>query len=172
MNASLLLKYWLPVLLWMAVIFSASSDSASFQHSSRIIGPLLHWLAPGLSEEQIHLAVVVVRKAAHVSEYAVLAWLVWRLVRSRSGPDSSAWSWREASRTLLVVVLYAASDEFHQLFVPSREASIRDVLIDTSGALLTLLCLWFVSRWQQSWFKSTKVPDKSASVFIEGIGAD
>ena len=156
----------------MTVIFSASGDSASFQHSSRIIGPLLHWLAPGLSEEQIHLAVVVVRKTAHVSEYAILAWLVWRLIRNRKTPASSTWNRREAGWTLLVAVLYAASDEFHQLFVPSREASVRDVLIDTSGALLTLLCLWFVSRWQQSWFKSTKVPDKSASVFIEGIGAD
>jgi len=46
---------------------------------------------------------------------------------------------------------YAASDEFHQLFVPSREASVLDVLIDTAGAVFALLLIWFIGRWRRRW---------------------
>lgn len=147
----------------MAVIFSASGDSASFQHTSRIIGPLLHWLFPTLSNETTHLAIVAVRKAAHVTEYSILAWLVWRLVRNSNKRPKPDWNWGDAGRTLLVVVLYAASDEFHQIFVPSREASLRDVLIDTSGGVLALLCLWILARCQQRWLKVSDPPAKDAA---------
>jgi hypothetical protein len=67
-NLRILLKYWLPVGAWMAVIFFASGDRMSFQHSSRIVAPLLHWLWPQLSPEAIHTVVVLVRKAGHVTE--------------------------------------------------------------------------------------------------------
>ena len=56
-----LVKYWLPVLVWMGIIFSGSSDSASFEHSSRIIGPLVRWFFPLLSDEAVHAIVVSVR---------------------------------------------------------------------------------------------------------------
>jgi VanZ family protein len=145
------LKYWLPVLLWMALIFSASSDRMSFQHSSRIIEPLVRWLVPNISDTSVHTVVVVARKAAHVTEYAILAVLVWRLVRQLSSPRGSSGRWSDALRTLLIVILYAASDEFHQLFVPSREASVVDVAIDTSGAVLALLFIGVLARWRQRW---------------------
>jgi len=43
-------------------------------------------------------------------------------------------------------MFYAASDEFHQTFVPSREGCVRDVMIDTSGALAGLFALWLFGR--------------------------
>ena len=55
------------MLLWMLIIFTASGDQMSFQHTSRVIEPLLHWLLPSLTPENVHSAVVLVRKAAHVS---------------------------------------------------------------------------------------------------------
>ncbi len=146
-NLRAFIKYWLPVLLWMAVIFSASGDRASFQHSSRIVAPLLHWLFPHVSDAAVHAVVVFVRKTAHVTEYAALALLVWRAV----GQNERSWSWRQARRTILWVMLYAATDEFHQLFVPFREAAVTDVLIDTAGAVLALLFLWSVGRWRKRW---------------------
>ena len=52
----------------------------------------------------------------------------------------------EARLALFCVMLYATSDEFHQLFVASRQARVLDVLIDTSGAALGLLLIWIAGK--------------------------
>jgi VanZ family protein len=162
--------YWLPVLIWMAVIFSASSDRMSFSHSSRIIAPILHWLFPKMSDHSVHAVVFAVRKAAHVTEYAILALLVWRALRKpsagnrvsvaggasvlpRAGSTSSPrpWLWSHARFALIFVALYATSDEIHQAFVPTRQASIWDVLLDTLGGAFGLLFLWIIGRWRKHW---------------------
>jgi VanZ family protein len=145
------LKYWLPVLVWTGIIFSASSDSGSFQHSSRIIEPLMRWLLPHLSDEAVHAIVVSVRKCAHLAEYAVLALLLWHALRRKSAPGNAPWRWSKAGLVLALVALYAASDEIHQAFVPSREASAWDVLLDTTGAAFGLLCLWAAGRLRKRW---------------------
>jgi VanZ family protein len=143
------LKYWLPTLFWMALIFSASSDVKSFDHSSRLLAPLLHWLFPQMPESTVHLIVLIARKTAHFGEYAVLALLLWRVLRKPVKNDPWLWNWRDARLVLLLVALYAASDEFHQLFVINREASVRDVLIDTAGGAGGLLALWLFVRWRK-----------------------
>src|SRR5579872_5048367 len=118
----------------MVLIFSASGDSSSFQHSSRIIAPIVRWLFPGCSEETVSEVVTVVRKCAHLTEYAILALLVWRARRKPVRGDTRPWSGTEAMEALWVTVFYATTDEFHQTFVPSREGCVRDVIIDSSGA--------------------------------------
>ena len=133
----------------MWVIFSASSDRLSFQHSSRIIGPVVRWLFPHLSDEAVHAIVLIVRKCAHLTEYAVLALLLWRALHKAPGPDASAWRWPEAGLALALVALYAASDEFHQTFVPSRQGCVSDVLLDAAGGALGLVCLWAAGRWHK-----------------------
>jgi VanZ family protein len=143
--------YWVPVIIWMVVVFSASGDHASFQHSSRIIGPLLHWLFPNLSAEATNNVVLAVRKCAHLNEYAVLALLVWRARRKPAWADTRPWRWSEAAEALWFAVLYAATDEFHQTFVPSREGCLRDVLIDSTGAVVALILLWLLGRWRKWW---------------------
>ncbi len=143
--------YWLPVLIWMGMIFAASSDSGSFQHSSRIIAPLLHWLLPYLSDQAVHNVVMCARKCAHLGEYAVLAMLLWRARRQNSAHGYAEWRWPKAGLVLILVALYAASDELHQAFVPSREASVWDVLLDTTGAAVALLCLWGIGRLRKRW---------------------
>ncbi|HTY89332.1 MAG TPA: VanZ family protein [Candidatus Acidoferrum sp.] len=145
------LKYWLPVLVWMAVIFTASSDTRSFVRSSRILAPLLHWLFPQLQPDTIDDIVLVVRKGAHLTEYAILALLLWRAVRKPVKNERRTWSWPEARLVLLSVALYAASDEFHQLFVASRDAAVHDVLIDTVGGAAGLAALWRIGRWRNHW---------------------
>jgi hypothetical protein len=102
----------------MGVIFCASGERFSFQHTSRIIGPLARWLFPHLSGEAIHALIVIVRKCAHLAEYAVLALLLWRALRKPPEPDAPPWRWPEAGLAMALVALYAASDEFHQTFVP------------------------------------------------------
>ena len=135
----------------MWIIFSASGDQMSFQHSSRIIGPFVRWLLPNLSDEAIHDLVVIVRKCAHLTEYAVLALLLWRALRKSPAPDVPRWQWSAAGLVLALVALYAASDEFHQTFVPSREGCVTDVLLDTAGAAIGLLSLWAAGRLRKHW---------------------
>jgi VanZ family protein len=113
-KAGVFVKYWLLPLIWMVVIFSASGDSHSFQHSSRIIGPLLHWLFPHLSHEKVDVIVTAVRKCAHLTEYAVLAFLFWRALWRPVRRDPRPWSWRHAGAAILLVAFYASTDEFHQ----------------------------------------------------------
>jgi VanZ family protein len=145
------LFYLLPIAFWMVVIFGFSGDSSSFQHSSRILEPLLHWLFPHIADANIKEIVFAVRKGAHVTEYAVLALLVWRVRRKISAENLHAWHWRMAGETLWFAALYAATDEFHQTFVPSREGCLRDVIIDTTGAAVALVLLWRFGRWRKYW---------------------
>ena len=143
------LRYWLPVLIWMALIFSVSGDTQSMQHSSRIIAPILRALFPGISEHTVNLVVLFARKCAHLTEYAVLAFLFWRARWKPRRKDPRPWSWREAGYAVLFVALYAASDEFHQSFVPTREASAWDVLIDTIGATVGIIALWALWKFRR-----------------------
>jgi VanZ family protein len=138
--------YWLPVLIWMGVIFSASGDAFSAGHTSRIIGPLLQWLFPTISAGQIAAVQLAVRKASHMLEYAVLSWLVWRALARPQRHQPQPWSWRLAGIVLAVCLIYATSDEFHQCFVPSRMGSVLDVLWDGCGATLGLISLWVIGR--------------------------
>jgi len=104
----------------------------------------LRWLNPNVSNETINTVQHLVRKTAHFTEYAVFAWLIWRVRRRPRRGDTRPWRWSEAAFALGLTVLFAASDEWHQSFVPSREARVTDVLIDTAGAVagLAAVCLW------------------------------
>jgi VanZ family protein len=155
----LLFKYWLPILIWMLVIFSASGDSGSFEHTSRIIGPFLHWLFPHISPRATHRIVTAIRKCAHLTEYAILALMVLRALRQPEKNDTRPWwSWREAGFSVLFVAIYAVTDEFHQRFVRSRGPSVHDVLIDISGAIIGLLVFWCFWRWRSKRISASEKP--------------
>jgi VanZ family protein len=143
----LFLKFWLPVLLWMVLIFSGSADSHSSQHSFHFVGPILNWIFPKMSQDGIEEIHLFIRKCCHLTEYAILALLLWRALHL-SKNHLPTWSWPKVGGTLLVVFLYAASDEFHQSFVPTRTARVSDVFIDTAGGAIGLLVLWFFSHWR------------------------
>lgn len=148
------LKYWLPVLIWMALIFVGSSDSGSGPRSSRFIGPVVRWLVPAISEPALERVVAVVRKAAHVTEYAMLAALLWRARhgvardRDRAGPN---WNIAHARFALIGSALYAMTDEIHQAFVPNRGPSLGDVFLDTAGAAFGLYLVWLYWRFRKRW---------------------
>ena len=135
-----ILKYWLPVIVWMILIFGASSGLGRLENTSRFIRPILHWLFPQMSDETLQTVHFAIRKSAHFMEYAILGLLLWRLVHF--DPALAAMRSREFLVALLLAALYAASDEFHQSFVPGREAAVRDVLLDSSGAAFGLAALW------------------------------
>ena len=131
------LKYWLPLLIWLSLIFVGSTDLMSAEHTSRFIVPFLLWLKPRMSPQTIWVILVVMRKCAHVTEYAILALLLWRALHSI--PALSMKTSISLGAVLVGSALFAASDEFHQIFVKSRTPSVRDVLLDVAGALLGLL---------------------------------
>jgi VanZ family protein len=137
MPARALVKYWIPVVAWMLLIFVSSGDLMSAEHTSRFLVPFLLWLKPDSSLETVALIQFCVRKAAHLTEYAILALLLCRAVFrgtnlkwAMSTLFVSAW---------IVCVLVATGDEFHQSFIESREASLWDVMIDAGGAIFGLL---------------------------------
>jgi VanZ family protein len=129
----------------MVVIFCASSDRQSFQHSSRIIGPLLHWIFPGITLESEDQIVFICRKVAHALEYAFLGILAWLAIRSLH-PQQSPWNRRDLIKALIIVFVYAVSDEIHQSYVPSRQGAAIDVLIDTAGGAAGLFLVSVVRR--------------------------
>jgi VanZ family protein len=133
----------------MVVIFTGSSDSKSYQHSSLLVEPFLHWLFPNLSQAHVEAIHHLFRKCAHLTEYAVLALLLWRAMRRPVKNDSRPWNWPEARLALLLVMFYAATDEFHQSFVPTRTPLVTDVLIDTAGGAAGLFALWICGRWRK-----------------------
>jgi len=90
-----------------------------------------------MSPHTIWVILVLMRKCAHVTEYAVLALLLWRALRSI--PILRAKMLMVFVAVVLGCALFAATDEFHQTFVKSRTPSIRDVFLDVGGALLGLL---------------------------------
>jgi VanZ family protein len=140
-----LCKYWLPLILWMAVIFSASTKLGAPANTSYFFRPIMHWLFPGMSEELIEHIHHVVRKTAHFVEYAILGVLVWRAVRF--DPAFGSFSVKRQFRlALLCCMLYASTDEFHQSFVPTRQPAVLDVLLDTCGSGFGLLVIWGLRR--------------------------
>ena len=137
---SAVFKSWLPVLLWMALMFTASTDLLSAEHTSRFLVPFLRWLKPDISWETMMQIHFLVRKGAHLIEYAILAVLLWRAFRFRHTSGRSLGP--SAALALAVAICFAASDEYHQSFVPSRGASSSDVMIDSCGAVLGLALRW------------------------------
>jgi VanZ family protein len=138
------LKYWLPVLIWLGVIFIGSSDLMSAEHTSRFLIPFLRWLKPGISFETLSMIQFAVRKCAHLTEYAILAFLFFRAVFRGTNLKFSMSIL--CVNVWLVCVLVAATDEFHQSFVESRTASPWDVMIDSAGAILGLVISSFFAK--------------------------
>lgn len=105
---------WLPVVLWMGLIFYLSA------RPSTTYPPMPLW----------------VQKSVHLTEYAVLALLLFRaLGGGRSVLVAGAWAWGLA-------VGYGVTDEIHQAFISTRHGSVADVGLDALGAALGLWLLW------------------------------
>jgi VanZ family protein len=136
------LKYWLPTIVWMVLIFSASADSHSAQHSSTLFMPLLHWLFPHIPDDKAEELHHYFRKCCHLTEYAILALLVRQTLLHGLKPGWPPWSWRLTGCVIGIVFLYAGTDEFHQIFVPTRTPLFSDVCVDTVGGSVGLLLAW------------------------------
>ncbi|HYF77183.1 MAG TPA: VanZ family protein [Symbiobacteriaceae bacterium] len=131
---------WAFLLAWMALIYrlSATPDLKTVPLAQRF-----HLLPAAIGVELTNLLELLLRKAAHMAAFGLLAWLGHRALAGTFRTWSRA---RLLAAALALTVLYAISDEWHQTFVPTRYGSPRDVAIDTAGALIALASIWFRSR--------------------------
>ncbi|OGK52643.1 hypothetical protein A3D00_01510 [Candidatus Woesebacteria bacterium RIFCSPHIGHO2_02_FULL_38_9] len=115
----LVLVYYLgPILIWMSVIFYFSSKESVQVANSYVLNFIFF-------------------KFLHLTEYAILYFLVFRAFFYFSQKNLSLKQMMLLA--IIITLLYAVSDEIHQLFVPTREGKIRDVLIDSLGILLSFV---------------------------------
>lgn len=124
-----------PLIIWAGLVFIGSSDLLSASHTGAFIVRPLHWLMPHASEGTIAAIHFAIRKLGHLTEYAILALFAARAFRTSANQQlRRRWFWI----SLLFVIVYSLSDEYHQSFVPSRGASIYDSMIDSVGGLTML----------------------------------
>lgn len=113
MKIKLLITHWLPAFAWMLLIFTLSSRQR-------------------ISPTEVFVVNFLIFKTLHLIEYAILYYLVFRaFYRSFRIEKRKVFLY-----AILFCILYAISDEIHQSFVPTREGTVRDVMIDTIGILL------------------------------------
>ncbi len=129
---------WLPVVIWMVLIFLGSSR-------------------PDVPVHHNGVADLVLKKSAHIIEYAALGLLLWRAWRGSLGqrravaaqssaPEQTDSCSSPSRLTVVVGALYAASDEVHQVFVANRHGRLADVALDVVAILMALAVVWL---WEQ-----------------------
>lgn len=137
-----IVKYWLPVLAMLGVMYYFSTDVFSGENTRSIVEIVLSHLIRQPSPRLIARANHLVRKMAHFTEYAVLAALLFRAFRADS---EFRWRLRWFIYSLAIVASWSLLDELHQAFTHKRGASIYDSMLDTSGGLCALLIVWLLS---------------------------
>ncbi len=115
-------KWWLPVVVWMIVIFVGSSIGNIPRVGGKTTDGLVH-------------------RAAHIAEFTVLGVLLLRAM-SQDKPITK----REIILTLIAIALYGASDEFHQRFTPGRSSEGIAVVFDIAGGMLGA---WVYGMWRK-----------------------
>jgi VanZ family protein len=148
MNAFARRLAWLPAGSWMGLIWHMSADSSSGIKSLRLSRLVWGWLLTPLTGVHPSYPILfetdtLIRKTAHMTEYAIMAALFFVALRldGRQRPLTMCLRW-----TILLTIGWAASDELHQAFVPGRGAHVTDVMIDAAGAVVMTCLIWL---WQR-----------------------
>jgi VanZ family protein len=134
---------WLLPLGWAAVMFWMSTERFGVSESRPVFARLLDFVHISLSPATFRTVHTVLRKLAHVVEYAALVFLLYRAFE---GPDRLVWRARSAQWCLAVGTLFSFTDEFHQIFVNGRGASLFDCAIDIVGLSVGLLLVYIAAR--------------------------
>jgi VanZ family protein len=129
---------WMSVGVWASLIYCFSSAAFSLDRVTPYAVAVLRVALPAANAEDLFRLSYMLRKSVHPLEYFVLGVLVLRAIR---GPRAG-WQLRWAVCALLLSALFATSDEFRQMFVPGRTASVKDVFLDVSGAAFSQIVTW------------------------------
>ena len=133
---------WLWVGICVAVILTLSGEAFSGIQTGGILGPFLRWLFPEITSRQILDIHFVLRKLAHLTEYAVLAMLSLRALRLTIDVPVL----RVAGLTLVIVLAVAGVDELRQSYLPARTGSPLDVGINLVGGGIGVLLVIAIHR--------------------------
>ena len=118
------------LIIWMIFIFVMSSFSATESTNQSSI--IVTVISSTINISNTHLLTVTIRKLAHLTEYFILGILTYNVFKN---------NYKSINLSIIVCLLYAISDEIHQIFIPGRTGQITDVLIDTIGALIGIIIL-------------------------------
>ncbi len=138
MESFMKIVWWLLTATWAVIVFNLSRATYASASTEKLLSKALDWLSISILPNNLDLLNNLLRKSAHLSEYAVLAVFLYNALKPVGDPF---WSRKAACWTLLASGCYSLTDEFHQLFVPGRHASLFDCLADTTGAFLGLFVL-------------------------------
>ncbi|MEO6119855.1 MAG: VanZ family protein [Terriglobales bacterium] len=138
------LQYWLPALLWLAVVAAFSTQAFGANRTGGLLVMVLGWVNLELSAEMLGTVHFATRKTAHFVAYGILSTLFFRAFR---GPEPRV-QWRGAwvLSALAVCLVTAALDEVNQSYTPGRGGSAYDVALDMAGAGFAQLVIWAVYR--------------------------
>lgn len=123
------------VLLWMLLIFFLSSLDSN--ESSKQSGLIVNILSNILHINNIEALSIIIRKIAHLSEYFILGLLVYNMISKYK---------KRTYIAVIICILYAISDEFHQSFIPGRSCQTLDIAIDIIGSNLGILLLFLKNK--------------------------
>lgn len=125
------------LVIWMVVVFGLSNQNG--EESGNLSRAVANFLAGGdtIKAEQLE---PLVRKVAHMTEYAIGGMLFYGITLTY--PDGIRK--KKIVLSLAFVILYAATDELHQLFINSRNGCVTDVIIDTVGGVLGIFSVYIV----------------------------
>jgi VanZ family protein len=140
----LLIQYWLPLILWLTVIFFFSTDAFSADKTGGIIIPILKFLFPSLTISELSFWHGVIRKLGHITEYFILAVFAYRSLRRVQAADLM----QAKLRTIGFVFAAAVFDELHQRATLFRTASPMDVGYDCFGAVFALSVITVYEAWR------------------------
>lgn len=125
-----------PSVIWMGIIFYLSHQpgNESASTSNQVLEVIFNVL-PLSTENEVFLHTVI-RKLAHFSAYALLSILIYIAYRGK----------KATLFTFVICLIFAISDEIHQLFIPGRSGEVRDVLIDMSGVVFSLMIIYLIRK--------------------------
>jgi VanZ family protein len=147
------LLIWVVTAAWAGTISVFSTGVYSGAVTGWLLGQLLLSLHVHLSPQTFAIIHFLIRKIAHVSEYAMFGLLLYHSFQPRR---LEGWNARSAFGALVVAGFFSLTDEYHQSFVPGRTASLVDCGIDTAGALLGMILLYAGRRLHASNSKMVK----------------
>lgn len=116
----------IPVIIWALTIFIMSSFNA--EESANQSNFIVNIIASIFNINNISLLSLIIRKLAHFTEYLILGVLVINMFTKNNVRKSYILS-------ILLCIIYATSDEIHQIFTPGRACQIKDILIDSIGSI-------------------------------------
>jgi len=132
----------LMTLVWAVLVFYLSTERFGPDFSRELVVLFLTFLHISVSPRTLHILDTLLRKAARVTEYGMLAFFVYG---SFGEQQPFRWRLRQALWCIGIVGLYSLTDEFHQRFVPGRGSHLTDCGIDVAGAAIAV-CIIFMAR--------------------------